>query len=57
MMALTSLKCMDMTVKETGRRFAEQDEVHIWHFNSAGLVSKFGHKLDTYQTWLACQDR
>lgn len=44
---------VEMTVKATGQRIAEEDEVHIWHFNSQGLVDRFAHKLDTHQTWLA----
>ncbi len=44
---------VDLTVKATGRRVSEEDEVHIWHFNPAGRVSKFAHKLDTHRHWLA----
>ena len=35
------------TVKATGRTVSESDEVHIWHFNEAGKVSRFTHKADT----------
>ncbi len=45
---------VDLTVKATGRRIVEEDEVHIWHFNSQGRVIRFGHKLDTFQHWSAC---
>lgn len=45
----------EATVKATGRRIDEQDEVHIWHFDAAGQVSRFRHRADTHQQWLACQ--
>lgn len=44
---------VELTVKSTGKRVAEEDEVHIWHFNDAGLVSRFAHKIDTHAHWLA----
>lgn len=44
---------VELTVKATGVKIAEEDEVHIWHFNSEGQVSKFTHKVDTHQHWLA----
>lgn len=43
------------TVKATGRDVSEEHEVHLWHFNEAGLVTRFCHKLDTYQHWRALQ--
>jgi ketosteroid isomerase-like protein len=45
---------VDITVKATGTRIAEEDEVHIWYFDDAGRVVRFGHKLDTHRHWLAC---
>ncbi|MGE3579639.1 MAG: nuclear transport factor 2 family protein [Vicinamibacterales bacterium] len=42
-------------VKATGRRVAEEHEVHLWHFNEAGKVVRFCHKVDTYQHWRALQ--
>jgi uncharacterized protein len=44
---------VDLIVKATGRRVVEEDEVHIWYFNSQGQVNKFGHKLDTHRHWAA----
>lgn len=44
---------VDLTVKATDERIVEEDEVHIWHFNSDGKVSRFGEKLDTHQHWAA----
>lgn len=43
-------------VKATGRKILEEDEVHIWHFDTEGKVIKFRHKLDTHQHWLALRD-
>jgi ketosteroid isomerase-like protein len=42
-------------VKATGRTIAEENEVHIWHFDTHGLVTRFCHKADTYQHWAALQ--
>ena len=42
-------------VKATGRAVVEEDEVHIWHFDSEGRVIRFCHKVDTHQHWLALQ--
>ena len=44
-----------MTFKETGKTIAEEDEVHIWHFNGQGKVVRFCHKLDGFQHWRAIQ--
>ena len=44
---------LEATVRETGRRVTEEDEVHIWTFDSAGKVSRFAHRLDSHQHWLA----
>jgi len=44
----------EATVKATGRRIVEEDEVHIWHFDAEGQVVRFRHRLDTHQHWLAC---
>ncbi len=41
------------TVKATGVRVVEIDEVHIWRFNGQGLVQRFRHRADTWQTALA----
>jgi uncharacterized protein len=44
---------LEATVKATGRRVAEVDEVHIWHFNDDGLVQRFRHRCDTHLQWQA----
>ncbi len=48
---------LDATVKATGRQVVEEDEVHIWHFDAAGRVARFRHRVDTLQHQLACQGR
>ena len=40
-------------VKATGRPVKEEDEVHIWHFDGEGHVTRVSHKIDTYQHWVA----
>jgi ketosteroid isomerase-like protein len=45
---------VSFTVKETGVLVSEEDEIHIWTFDADGKVSRFCHKLDTHQHWLAC---
>lgn len=40
-------------VKATGIEIDEEDEVHIWHFDEAGKVARFCHKLDSHQHWAA----
>ncbi len=47
---------LEVTVKATGRRIVEEDEVHIWHFNSAGRVARYGSKFDTHQHWEAYRE-
>jgi ketosteroid isomerase-like protein len=39
----------------TDKRFVEQDEVHLWHFNACAEVQRFRHVVDTLQHWRACQ--
>lgn len=44
---------LEATVRTTGRRIKEADEVHIWHFDAAGKVSRFRHRVDTHQHQMA----
>ena len=44
---------VELTVRATGRRVVEDDEVHIWHFAS-GKVARFRHRADTHQHLRAC---
>jgi ketosteroid isomerase-like protein len=48
-----SLVDVEATVKATGRRVVEEDEVHIWHFDEHGPVSRFRHRVDTHQHLVA----
>lgn len=46
---VVALVDLEATVRATGVRITEPDEVHIWYFNEAGLVQKFRHRVDTLQ--------
>ena len=48
--ALFDIEC---TVRQTGKRFLEQDEAHVWYFNEASKVVRFRHCADTYQQAMA----
>jgi len=48
-----SLIDISFTVKDTGVVVSEEDEVHIWTFDTDGTVLKFCHKVDTRQHWVA----
>jgi len=50
---VVALVDLDATVRATGQRIVEADEVHIWHFNEAGQVVCFRHRVDTHQQWAA----
>ena len=39
---------VDFTVKATGKRTAEVDEMHLWRFNQQGQVTHFRHGTDTH---------
>jgi hypothetical protein len=45
---------VEFTVKATGKRVAEEDEIHLWRFNAAGEVVRFRHGVDTHQHHVAC---
>lgn len=40
---------IEFTVKRTGKKIREVDEVHLWHFDTRGRVVKFRHVVDSYQ--------
>ena len=44
---------VEAVVRSTGKVFVESDEVHVWHFGPDGLVTRFRHRADTHQHWLA----
>jgi uncharacterized protein len=48
---------LDATVKATGRRVVEEDEVHIWHFDASGKAARFRHRVDTLQHQIAFDGR
>lgn len=50
---VVSLVTFEGTVRATGRRMLEEDEVHIWRFNAAGEVVRFRHRADTHLQWTA----
>jgi ketosteroid isomerase-like protein len=54
---VVSLVNLEATVKATGARVSEVDEVHIWHFGADGLVIRFRHRADTHQHWKAYHGR
>lgn len=39
---------LDATVRATGRRIQEIDEVHLFHFDAHGKVARFRHRADTW---------
>jgi ketosteroid isomerase-like protein len=44
---------VEATVKATGKRYVEEDEVHIWYFDENGKVVRFRHRVDTHQHYQA----
>jgi ketosteroid isomerase-like protein len=38
---------VEATVRATGKKLVEKNEVHVWHFDSRGRVSRFRHAADT----------
>lgn len=46
---VAALVDIEFTVKATGKKVVEEDEVHLWHFNSEGKASRFRHRVDTHQ--------
>ncbi len=50
---VVSLLDIEATVRATGKRVVEVDEVHIWYFGAHGLVERFRHRADTWQHAMA----
>jgi uncharacterized protein len=48
---------VDFTVRETGRRVFEEDEIHVWRFDKQGKVLRYKHGVDSHKHELAWQDR
>ncbi|MGE3308738.1 MAG: nuclear transport factor 2 family protein [Limisphaerales bacterium] len=40
---------VDFTVTRTGRRVVEEDEIHVWRFDTEGRVSRFRHGVDSHR--------
>lgn len=47
---------IELTVKKTGKRVSEEDEVHIWRFDDEGKVARFRHRGDTYRHFMALKE-
>jgi ketosteroid isomerase-like protein len=52
---VVALVDVDFTVKATGKRVTEEDEVHVWRFNADGKVARFKEALDSLAHQLACK--
>lgn len=50
---VVSMVDLDCTVRSTGKRIVERDEIHLWRFNPQGLVQRFRHRADTWQQAMA----
>lgn len=44
---------IEAIVKGTGKRIAEDDELHLWRFDDRGRVVRFRHGVDTHAHVLA----
>lgn len=45
---------VELTVKSTGKRVSEEDEIHVWRFDGEGKVKSFKHGIDSHAHHLAC---
>lgn len=52
---VVALLDVDFTVRTTGRRVHERDELHVFRFGSDGKVKKFRHGVDSYEHFRAWQ--
>lgn len=50
---VVTLLDLELTVRATGRRVVEEDEVHIWPF-AGGKVRRFRHRANSHQHQVAC---
>jgi hypothetical protein len=44
---------VEFTVKATGKRISEEDELHLWRFGPDGKVVRFRHGVDTHMHQIA----
>ena len=47
---------LDATVRATGKRVVEVDEVHLFHFDERGRVARFRHRADTWLQAMALRN-
>jgi ketosteroid isomerase-like protein len=52
---VVALASLEAVVKSTGKTLREEQEAHVWHFDSHGKVIRFRHAADTLQHWRALQ--
>jgi ketosteroid isomerase-like protein len=50
---VVALVDVEFTVKATGKKVAEEDEIHLWRFGSDGKVVRFRHGVDTHAHLMA----
>jgi ketosteroid isomerase-like protein len=50
---VVALVDVDATVKATGRRVTEEDEIHLFRFDATGKVARFRHGVNTHASVLA----
>jgi uncharacterized protein len=39
---------IDFTVRKTGKRIVEEDEIHVWRFDPEGRIVRHRHGVDTH---------
>ena len=47
----------EVTVRRTGKRLSESDQVHLWTFDASGRIVRHRQRLDTHQHWRAYHER
>lgn len=52
---VVALVDVDVTVKATGKRIQEEDEIHLFRFGPDGKVARFRHGVDTHKAQMAWQ--
>jgi uncharacterized protein len=52
---VVALVDVELVVKKTGKKVVENDEVHLWWFDSAGRITRFRHRVDTLAQHRALQ--
>ena len=50
---VVALVDVGFTVKATGTRVSEEDEIHLWRFNADGKVARMRHGVDTHAHQMA----